>query len=525
MEEYKPFIPDGLVSIVDDTTLQPIKILRDTGASQSLLLEGVLPLSEKTSVGASVLLQGVGLGCIDVPPHRIYLKSDLITGPVVVGIRPNLPVEGVTYLLGNDLARNKVVAELYVTSEPVVDVKLPEDDAELYPACVVTRAMARKQQDEDLQENQFDYMDLSDTFLADIEGPVYKVDNGCLVKGKCHRSQRKNESPHDIEIILLDGPILQESKCSCAIGKLGTCGHVTGLLYSLAHMKTSNYRSIPTDVLKTSLPQSWYMPRGEKLTNGVSPTDSVTLLNNGVSLTDGMSLTDDVSTTDGVSLLNNDVSSTDGVTLLTIGVSLTSGIDENRRPTKICGRTVPKDVGCNLPLVCPVTKAGQKHCECHELSIYDDGFCCPKKNGSAHHYYKDNTLNGTETNSPEHTISLNGTETNSPEHTISRNLTETNSPEHIINRNLTETNSPEHTTSRNLTETNSPEHTTSRNLTETNSPEHTTSRNLTETNSPEHTTSQTLEEETTGTSKVEEGIEEGIEEEAEKKESVINIYQ
>ncbi|XP_063417696.1 uncharacterized protein LOC134700267 [Mytilus trossulus] len=131
MEEYKPFMSDGFVSIVDDTTLQPIKILRDTGASQSLLLEGVLPLSEKTSVGASILLQGVELGCIDVPLHRIYLKSDLITGPVVVGVRPNLPVEGVTLLLGNDLARNKVVAEPIVTSEPVVDVKSPEDDAEL----------------------------------------------------------------------------------------------------------------------------------------------------------------------------------------------------------------------------------------------------------------------------------------------------------------------------------------------------------------------------------------------------------
>ncbi|VDI75278.1 Hypothetical predicted protein [Mytilus galloprovincialis] len=63
------------------------------------------------------VLQGVELGCIDVPLHRIYLSSDLITGPVIVGVRPNLPVEGVTLLLGNDLARNKVVAEPIVTSE------------------------------------------------------------------------------------------------------------------------------------------------------------------------------------------------------------------------------------------------------------------------------------------------------------------------------------------------------------------------------------------------------------------------
>ncbi|VDI15014.1 Hypothetical predicted protein [Mytilus galloprovincialis] len=31
--------------------------------------------------------------------------------------------------------------------------------------------MARKQQDENLQTDKFDYMDLSDTFIADIEGP------------------------------------------------------------------------------------------------------------------------------------------------------------------------------------------------------------------------------------------------------------------------------------------------------------------------------------------------------------------
>ncbi|VDI21343.1 Hypothetical predicted protein [Mytilus galloprovincialis] len=41
----------------------------------------------------------------------------------------------------------------------------------LYKLLFFHEAMARKQQDEDLQENQFDFMDLSDTFLADIEGP------------------------------------------------------------------------------------------------------------------------------------------------------------------------------------------------------------------------------------------------------------------------------------------------------------------------------------------------------------------
>jgi endonuclease V-like protein UPF0215 family len=126
MEDYKPFMSEGFVSIYDNTASKPIRILRDTGASQSLLLEGVLPLSENTSVGATVLLQGVELGCFNVALHRMYLKSDLITGPVIVGVRHNLPFEGVSLLLSNDLACIKVVAEPIVTNEPAVDAETSE---------------------------------------------------------------------------------------------------------------------------------------------------------------------------------------------------------------------------------------------------------------------------------------------------------------------------------------------------------------------------------------------------------------
>merc|ERR1712121_212181 len=100
MEEYKPFMSQGFVSINDSSTDIPIQILRDTGASQTILLEGVLPLSEKTFTGKSLLLQGVECGVMDVPLHEIHLRSDLITGPVIVGVRPPLPIQGVSLLLG-----------------------------------------------------------------------------------------------------------------------------------------------------------------------------------------------------------------------------------------------------------------------------------------------------------------------------------------------------------------------------------------------------------------------------------------
>ena len=88
MEIYEPFLSDGSVSLNSDFAQStPIKILRDTGASQSLILADTLPFSEKTSSGTSVLIQGVECGFINVPLHNIYLSSDLVTGLVAVGIK------------------------------------------------------------------------------------------------------------------------------------------------------------------------------------------------------------------------------------------------------------------------------------------------------------------------------------------------------------------------------------------------------------------------------------------------------
>lgn len=53
METFEPFIHNGLVSLKSDlSNATPIRISRDTGASQSLLLAGTLPFSEESSVGA-----------------------------------------------------------------------------------------------------------------------------------------------------------------------------------------------------------------------------------------------------------------------------------------------------------------------------------------------------------------------------------------------------------------------------------------------------------------------------------------
>ena len=164
MEIYEPFLSDGFVSLNSDYAQStPIKILRDTGASQSLILADTLPFSEKTSSGTSVLIQGVECGFVNVPLHNIYLSSDLVTGLVAVGIRPSLPFKGVHLLLGNDLAGDKVVVNPLLTTIPCLDQPpdpIEQEIPDLYPSCAVTRAMAKKAKQNDGE------IDLTDTFLG-----------------------------------------------------------------------------------------------------------------------------------------------------------------------------------------------------------------------------------------------------------------------------------------------------------------------------------------------------------------------
>ena len=79
MENYKPFISEGVVSLVgDESSSQKVEIMRDTGATQSLMLDSVLPLTENSFTGANVLISGVEMGVLEVPLHEVNIKSSLI---------------------------------------------------------------------------------------------------------------------------------------------------------------------------------------------------------------------------------------------------------------------------------------------------------------------------------------------------------------------------------------------------------------------------------------------------------------
>ena len=156
-----------------------IAVLRDTGCTQSLLLEGVVPFTNEHFTGDYVLVSGVSGHTMTVPLYTVVLKNRNLspeTQVIRVGVSSTLPINGVALLLGND------ICEAASTSpEPTVSQSPTDNSSSEYleskcssclPACVVTRAAQRKQSDKeaDLEQSAQPQsvacdIDLSDTFL------------------------------------------------------------------------------------------------------------------------------------------------------------------------------------------------------------------------------------------------------------------------------------------------------------------------------------------------------------------------
>ena len=212
MENYKPFISEGVVSLVgDENSSQKVKILRDTGATQSLMLDSVLPLTENSFTGANVLISGVEMGVLEVPLHEVNIKSSLINGNIVIGMRPSLPVEGISLILGNDLAGEKVMVDPRVVEKPRDDErteKLAEKFPGIFPASVVTRSMKAKK--EAIKEQGKEEIGLSGTFLENIDGKFEERN-----KEKAEKALMRNESRNVKENI----PEKQESESKSVISR------------------------------------------------------------------------------------------------------------------------------------------------------------------------------------------------------------------------------------------------------------------------------------------------------------------
>ncbi|XP_030270481.1 uncharacterized protein LOC115580348 [Sparus aurata] len=102
---FKPFVFDAFVSLTGESAdKHPIRALRDTACSQSVILASALPFSDNSACHYSLVLRGVEMGYMPRPVHRVYIQSTLVTGSFPVAVCTELPIPGIVLLMGNDIA-------------------------------------------------------------------------------------------------------------------------------------------------------------------------------------------------------------------------------------------------------------------------------------------------------------------------------------------------------------------------------------------------------------------------------------
>ena len=124
-DTFKSFISEAVVSLPDQPeSAKRIKVLGDTGSSQSLILHDVLPLSDATATGYNIYVQGIDCGETLAPLHRLHLSHSFVQGNVILGVMSEMPVKDVHLLLGNDLAGTQVfppgIAQKPLSSSDIV---------------------------------------------------------------------------------------------------------------------------------------------------------------------------------------------------------------------------------------------------------------------------------------------------------------------------------------------------------------------------------------------------------------------
>ena len=98
------------------------------------MVRNVVPSVEDLYTGEFVVLTGIN-GCTTLPLCKIYLRSGIVSQVVTVAIQESLPVEGVTFLLGNDIGGCRVIPDPIVCYKPLnfdPAVKLTEHNPEVF---------------------------------------------------------------------------------------------------------------------------------------------------------------------------------------------------------------------------------------------------------------------------------------------------------------------------------------------------------------------------------------------------------
>ena len=105
-QSYRPWTKRGVIRGPNGGPVE-VSILRDTGASQSLLLRKKLPKGVIEATRETVLIEGISGRRLKIPLCMVTLKSQWKNGPIQVGVVDKLPMRGIALILGNEVEIKK----------------------------------------------------------------------------------------------------------------------------------------------------------------------------------------------------------------------------------------------------------------------------------------------------------------------------------------------------------------------------------------------------------------------------------
>ena len=173
-KRVEQFISAGAVRFSSDKEEVPVRILRDTASTQTMLVADECSLDKKNFTGRHAVIEDANGSCQPAPLYDIELKSQIVSGLVTVAVVDRLPVRGISLLLGNDLAGDRVLPSPVVNEVPVVNSvteNLKEEIPGVVPSDVTsakTQQKQEKQNKEKNKENDDDEVILSDTFMSKL---------------------------------------------------------------------------------------------------------------------------------------------------------------------------------------------------------------------------------------------------------------------------------------------------------------------------------------------------------------------
>ena len=101
-KSYRPWTKKGMIRGPHGGPVE-VSILRDTGASQSLLLRNKLLKGVIDATRETVMIEGIGGNRVKIPLCKITIKSQWKNGPIKVGVVDKLPMKRISLILGNEI--------------------------------------------------------------------------------------------------------------------------------------------------------------------------------------------------------------------------------------------------------------------------------------------------------------------------------------------------------------------------------------------------------------------------------------